>query len=140
MCEYHALAGNALLEDAGEVLLRQVHPSQLQEDGVPTKQAFLPTDSHARLLSTKRESVTPVAAYTDWVGRGFESAGTWGISIDEIAGAQLHAVDDATNTGEPFHASVNFQELPSKGELTRRARILRDHAADRGCLHRPTAA
>jgi len=138
MCEYHRQPGNSLLENDAEVLLRQVHPTHIQ-DGAPTKQAFLPTESHAQLLSTKRERVTPMRAHQDWIERGMDSAGTWGVSVAEVGDAEMHAVDDANNVTEPDHASVNFRELPSKGAAIRKARILRDLAVERGCLYRPAA-
>lgn len=137
MCEYHELSGNTLLEPPpDEVLLRQVHPSQADDDGVPMRVAFEPSDQHGSLLSTKRERVTPEGAYREWVEAGRSSTGTWGVSLGEVTKAELHAVDDEATCGISAHAAINFRG-ESKGEKKRKSRILRDHAVNRTCLYRP---
>jgi hypothetical protein len=123
------------LTQTAEVLLRQVHPLQLDEDAVVQSAAFVPGSNDSGLLSTLRESVGPGPAFARWTDAGYESAGTWGISVGEAVSASLTCVDDSGRPDVPAdHASIEFNGLSRKG-MRKAGRVLRDAALARGCLH-----
>lgn len=125
------------ITDAGEVLLRQVHPTQ-RPGGVVSSEAFKPTATDAGLLSTLRGTVTPAEAYRRWIEEEKRlSVGTYGVSVEEVDGRGLAAIDDAAAMAKPDHASVDFTALPSGGRVKQAARQLRDLAVQRGSLHEP---
>jgi hypothetical protein len=127
----------SILEDANETLFRQVHPSQFP-NGLPSSEAFVPSERDKYLLSTLRERVGPIEAYRRWTeDLGFVSVGTYGITVAEIQTESLTAIDDAEATSQPDHASVDFTSVPSKGQRKQIGRRLRDAAVARGCLHQP---
>lgn len=122
------------LIDVEEVLLRQVHPDQMQASGIPDSSAFMAKQPHNYLLSTRRESVGARRAYEDWT-EVHDSAGTYGMSVGEIQAQQLSAFDDSADEGMPEgHASVDFRGV-SDGQSKKRARRLRDAAVTRGRLY-----
>lgn len=140
------MSGPARLTDAGEVLLRQVHPSQC-EDGHVNKEAFNPSARDNLHLSALREAVGAAEAYRRWTEvEKYLSAGTWGVSVQEVDAqvftrhedredVSLRAVDDATEALSD-HASIVFSDL-SKKQRVQAARKLRDAALQRGCLYKP---
>lgn len=127
------------LEDPDELLYRQVHP-QFVDEGRVGSQAFRPTKKDEGLLSTSRSSVTDArSAYEHYTGQlVLRSAGTWGVSVGEVKGAELTAYEDPIieEPADASHASIDFQgfgESQAKaksGELARRAR-------ERGVLYEP---
>lgn len=120
-----------------EVLRRQVHPAQLQEDGEPARTAFTPTKEHGFELSTLRESVSPAEAHRRHVEAGRLSAGTWGIAVGEARDAECRAFDDADEVGVADHASIDFKNLAGRAARERAGRKIRDAAVKRGCLYSP---
>lgn len=126
--------GHIALTDEAEVLLRQVHPDQVQENGVPDSSAFMAKAPHNFLLSTRREAVGARRAYEDWT-ETHASDGTYGISVGEIGQVALSAFDDSADEGMPEgHASVDFTDVPDS-QARKRARKLRDAAVQRGRLY-----
>lgn len=120
-----------------ETLLRQVHPSQFP-NGSPSSEAFVPSELDECLLSTMRERVGPEEAFRRWtVEQERKSVGTFGISVEEVDGEGLAALDDADLIQQPDHASVDFTMIPTKGKRKQIGRRLRDAAVARGCLYRP---
>lgn len=127
----------ARLIGVAETLFRQVHPTQFP-GGVISKEAFIPTESDKGLLSTLRESVGAQEAHRRWTeDEKRESIGSYGITVAEVDGAGLLAVDDAEATNTPDHASVDFNGLTTGGQRKKAARQLRDHATSRACLYSP---
>lgn len=128
----------APLEDPDEVLLRQVLALQLdQNTGEPTSQSFKPGSNDGRLLSTRRESAGAQACFEAWANRpgAKECAGTWGVSVGECSSAELQCWDDSHDPqNPPQHASIDFRDI-SNGEVSRRARKLKDAAVRRGRLY-----
>lgn len=128
------VSDHVVLTDVNEVLLRQVHPDQLQANGVPDSSAFMAKQPHNFLLSTRREAVGAQRAYEDWTAE-HKSVGTYGVSVGEIHGQQLTAFDDSADDGMPEgHASVDFRGV-SDGQAKKRARKLRDAAVARGRMY-----
>lgn len=126
------------LTDAQEVLLRQVHPKQ-RPGGVVSSEAFKPNATDAGLLSTLRGAVAPAEAYRRWIEEEKRlSVGTYGVSVEEVDGRGLAALDDAAAMAKPDHASVDFTALPSGGRVKQAARQLRDLAVQRGSLYEPS--
>lgn len=102
----------------------------------PLSTAFNPSASHAFMLSTVRETVRPDEAFMRHVSAGLKSAGTWGVSVAEFEVAALVCVDDAHLPDTPEdHASIDFSGMTVRAERKRAARLLRDAAQERGCLH-----
>jgi hypothetical protein len=84
-----------------EVLNRQVHSGQMKGTE-PNYLAFRPLKSHTYTLSTTREWLGPQESYRQHVmqlnkvtGAHLQSAGTWGISVEECARVELDAFDDS---------------------------------------------
>jgi len=126
------------ITDNSEVLRRQVHPDQFK-DGKPTSVAFYPSEKDEHRLSTHRGTVPAIECYRRWtVDLERKSVGTYGISVEECLKQELEPVDDSAMVA-PDHASVVFPDDWSRGTLTRRGRILRDAALNRGVLHQPPA-
>lgn len=122
------------LENPDELLLRQVHPDQIKVDGDPSSSAFRPSRSDLGLLSTRREHIGAERAYREW-SKDHLSAGTWGMSVEEIETVKLRAFDDSHEPGQPEgHASVDFQSQ-TNARQNKTGRILRDLSVERGCLH-----
>jgi hypothetical protein len=99
------------LTDLDELLLRQVAPLALVEEGVPSSLAFMPRGSDAGCLSVDRGScTTPEAAYRLALapkpqGFALNTVGVWGISLREVREASLRAFSDpiaATEGSAPF--------------------------------------
>ncbi len=121
------------LTDDAETLLRQVHPDQVQANGVPDSSAFMAKQPHNYLLSTRREWVGAQQAYEDWT-KTHSSVGTYGISVGEIRERELTAFDDSEDPEMPEgHASVDFRGI-SEGSARKKARKLRDASVARGRL------
>jgi hypothetical protein len=125
-----------VITDLDEVLFRQVHPIHL-DDGVLSSAAFIPGRGHNGKLSTLRNRVGAEEAHRRWTSQpGHESCGTWGISVGEAAAISLPTLADETLPDMPdAHASIDFENCASKGEISRSAKKLRNHATDRRRLY-----
>lgn len=132
---YHEVNGNSLIAGP-ETLYRQVHPDQYQ-NGIVSKQAFMPSERDAGLLSTNRERIGAAEAHRRWIAQGYLSSGTWGISTSDTKAHGLPVVDDEEHVAVDDHASVDFEGVPSKGSRLKIARDIRDRASERGCLYGP---
>lgn len=133
-----------ILTDLDEVLNRQVHPIHLDEDRGLHKGAFSPTPRDDGMVSTLRGYVSPAEAFRRHTqGSGLRSAGTWGVSVGEVNGAGVSAVDDAHVAGMPAdHASIDFRRVPEKPRSARLrvADALRAAAVKRGPLYQPATS
>lgn len=119
-----------------EDLFRQVHPTQLDAEGMPTSPAFLPSKNDGGLLSTRRAWIGAKKAHESHVALGLESAGSWTINVGHARSLQLPPVDDSAEPGmPPGHASVDFRFHASSGKIRQLARKLRDAAR---CEYRPS--
>lgn len=128
------------LEDAEELLFRQVHPSFVR-DGRVGSQAFRPTPKDQRLLSVARASLTSAeAAYELHTGcNQLASAGTWAITVGECAEQGLAVRPDAVQEEpcpDPAHAVIDFTSLSNSKVEAHGVRLAR-RANDRARLHPP---
>lgn len=122
------------LEDVGELLYRQVHPTWV-EDGVPSSQAFAPTRKDKGKLSIARGSlITAEGAYRHYTDvLKLSSAGAWAVTVGEALTATLDTFAEPLHD-DPAHGYVDFREL-GRREAERKAKLLLPHAVDRGRLH-----
>lgn len=122
------------LEDVGELLYRQVHPTWV-EDGVPSSQAFKPTTKDKGKLSIARGSLITAKGtyqhYTDVLK--LSSAGTWAVTVGEARTATLDSFAEPLHD-DPAHGYVDFREL-GRREAERKAKLLLPQAVNRGRLH-----
>jgi hypothetical protein len=127
-------APDVRLEDVGELLYRQVHPTWV-EDGVPSSQAFAPTRKDKGKLSIARgRLVTAEDAYRHYTDvLGLSSAGTWAVMVGEARTTTLESFAEPLHD-DPAHGYVDFREL-GRREAERKAKLLLPHAVDRGRLH-----
>lgn len=128
--------------DSSDLVYRQVHPTHAP-GGNPSSQAFNPTPKDQGQLSLDNAGL--VTAEHSWShftkNLGFQSAGTWALSLEEIQAAgdlelfMSPVVDpeDATRSN-PAHCLLDFNRIASKGERKRRAQRLAIQASTRGCL------
>lgn len=122
-----------VVDDPDELLTRQVHPSQIQDDGKPFSAAFAGQQEHDFLLSTRRASIGIERIEAEWSEEQGWS-GSWGITVAETSAQGLPAFDDSTLEDAPEgHVSVDFRGL-SKGQRLKKAGVLRDAAFERGPL------
>lgn len=99
------------------------------------KTAFAPSRRDDGLLSTMHGRVGPAEAYRRWIEeKRLESIGTYGVEVGEALDLQLGVLDDSAMV-EPDHVSVDFRNVPSKGQVAQIGRKLRDAAVAHGCLH-----
>ncbi|MFT3765159.1 MAG: hypothetical protein QM820_06535 [Minicystis sp.] len=138
------------IEDVTVVLLRQVYPSWLTEDGEPSSQAFYPwRDIDQGCLSVDHGGLTTAesahALFTTLPpdGFGMASVGVWGLSVAEVVEVGVSAWCDPVPAADgkpanPAHALVEFE---GKNDKARKAagRVLKVKAIARGRLH-PRAA
>lgn len=126
------------LTDPDEVLLRQVHPDQVEGGGI-SKVPFLPRRGDNSMVSTLRGYVSPEEAYRRHTeDHGHESVGTWGVAVGEGEEHGVPSWDDSCLPESPAdHASLDYAQHPAVNQRARVARKLRDAAVARGCLFAP---
>lgn len=83
------------------------------------------------------DDATIVNAEESWVhftaDLGFSSAGTWAVSVEEIAAlTDLKLLGDPI-AGNPAHCLIDFNGVESKGQVKKRAQTLAIKATARGC-------
>ena len=106
-----------------ELLMRQVHPNNMIQEGRLWSGAFTPTKADAGLLSTDRDSlISPKDAYERYlrVKALMQAGGTWGVSVSELAVIGLECYSDPV-TGNEAHAFVDFA---AKGEEREKGLVL----------------
>jgi hypothetical protein len=115
MCEKRGLR----LSDQDEVLLRNVRPYHVDEEGRPSIQAFRPRQKDDGCLSIDRESMvapaTSFALQTDPRPDGFGgvSVGVWGVSLSEVEHFDVTGWADPVDARDdcpanPAHAVIDF--------------------------------
>ena len=134
------------LIDEGEVLLRQVYPAWLSEDGEPSSQAFHPwRDVDEGCLSVDRGSmVSAAAAFARFtaqppLGFGQPAVEVWGLSVGELRAKALSAWADPVRAHPPHpenptHALVEFGDHP-RARWSKLGKQLKVLAIARGRLH-----
>jgi glucose/arabinose dehydrogenase len=115
------------------VLLRQVHPTFIQQGRV-TSQAFRPTTKDDGQLSVyDGDLIQPPAAWDHYTGTlGFASDGVLGITVGEVGTESLPATPDPDYFAE--HAIVDFREFNSR-EIEKKSKRLKVFAVGRGWLY-----
>jgi hypothetical protein len=134
------------LTDGGEVLLRQVYPAWLSEDGEPSSQAFYPwRDVDEGCLSVDRGSlVTAAAAFARFtaqppLGFGQPAVEVWGVRVEEAHAVGLTAWRDPVPPKEgypenPSHALIEFGDH-ARNRWSKLGKQLKVCAIARGRLH-----
>ncbi|MFF7192654.1 hypothetical protein ACFZAM_02910 [Streptomyces sp. NPDC008079] len=129
--------GERLIDDPEEILLRQAAPKQLVDEGAPSWEVFRPTSRDEDRLSTRQGSLmTAQQAFEAHVKDGYQSAGTWAVSVAETEAVDARSIDDAElPDSPPAHASIDFRGMASKRVKMSAAIRLADFAHTRGRLH-----
>lgn len=142
MCEKTA----PQLTAPADLMLRQVYPKWLEEDGEPSSQAFYPwrTIDDGCLSVDQRALTTPERAHQLFTapppdGFGQPSAGVWGLTVEEVGAVGVTTwADPVAATPEkpanPAHALFEFADRPKK-DWKSIGRILKLKARTRGKLH-----
>lgn len=119
------------LTSVGTLLMRQVHPSQMQE-GRPASRSFTPNDADGGHLSADDDTfVSPKIAYERYLAaKNLEKAGgTWAVSVGEFAELGLssyadplennsaHVLVDFTTAGNPKQYGILGKAAYSKAIL-----------------------
>lgn len=126
--------------DSKTILYRQVHPAHVQASNVSlqaftvTSVAFTPNQNDQGKLSVyNSEKFTPEESYVHYTNENIRvSAGVLGVSVDECLTISLTCQED----NDPFdgHSHIDFNGN-SKGEIKKKASILRDNAVERGWFY-----
>lgn len=129
--------------DPNELLLRQVHPSFVQEGRI-TSQAFRPTPKDQKKLSTNRESlISPQEAYElHTEQKKLYSAGVWGITVAEVLeNGELKIQEDPIKDPviDDSHCLIDFSQISSESQIKSVGSKLSEKARNRGSLYRPAA-
>ena len=116
------------------LLLRQINPSFIEGNKVKS-QAFRPTPKDKKRLSVyDGDQIEPQAAWEHYTQiLKYKSEGLMGISLGECRELALEAQADP----KPFpeHVLIDFTGL-SRGEVKKKAQLLRDKALKRDWLYR----
>ena len=120
------------------LLLRQIHPSFIQ-DGRVTSQAFRPTPKDEFLLSVDDgDRVTPEASWQRFTANlPYKSVGVQAVSQAECAAQDLCVIEDGNP--HPEHCSVDFTAFDKKA-IEKKSKLLRAQAETRGWLFREAVA
>lgn len=122
------------LTELSEVLLRQIHPSFLQ-DGVPSSQPFSPTPKDDNKLSLDRSSqVEPVASFNNFIASGQSSVAVFGISVSEFNDETITCRADPIAGQNPAHAVADYSAHGTNQQKIKGKR-LKIKALERGRLY-----
>ena len=127
---------NALLLESSELLMRQVHPSQITE-GRPAQATFTPTNRDNGLLSADRESlISPKEAYERYLRNKnlVAAGGAWGVSVKEALDLDLNSYADPLQDNTA-HALIDFSSIADQKLRQRKGKLLYAKARDRGRLY-----
>lgn len=116
------------------VLLRQIHPSFVQEGRV-TSQAFRPTPKDEGQLSVyDGDQIEPQPAWNHYTEElDLQSVGVMGVTVAECEGVELPVHPDP----EPFpeHVLIDYTAFQKK-QIEKKAKILKSKAKARDWLFR----
>jgi hypothetical protein len=120
----------------GTILLRQVHPSYVENDGA-SSQAFFPFPKDKNKLSVDDGDRTSAEAAFEFYTNVLELAsdGTWGVSGAEVTSTGLSYLPDALENNAS-HALIDFGDRNEK-ECRKLARKLKAFANARKRLYPP---
>ena len=130
-----------------DLVFRQVHPNHWDGKN-PNSVAFSPTPKDKDKLSVDDASlVTAEGAWSHFTKNlGFQSVGTWAVSVGEIGAAGdlelvRNPITDPTGaaTNNPAHCLIDFSRVSTKGQKKKRAQELALKASARGCQFKPSA-
>ena len=123
-------AGEAQITDPAEQLRRQIHPNWARDDGTITSEAFKPRN---KMASTTRDFVlSPEEAHSRYPN---PTIGSCFVTVSEIEGCGLRAVDDSVVAGVPNgHAYIDLR-ICGRREMDRKAKQLKRLAMDNGIWH-----
>jgi hypothetical protein len=124
------------LTESDELLMRQVHPNNMLQEGRLWSGAFTPTKADAGLLSADRDSIiSPKDAYERYLRMKSlaQAGGSWGVSIIEFAAIGLECYSDPV-AGNDAHALVDFAKKDA-GKQKGLGKLAYSRAAARGRLY-----
>jgi hypothetical protein len=116
------------------LLLRQIHPSFIQEGRV-TSQAFRPTPKDELHLSVDNgDCITPSAAWERFNDNpACSSAGVQAVKAQDCSQEELPVIEDGIPYAE--HCSIDFSSFDRK-TIERKAKLLRFKAGELGWLYK----
>jgi hypothetical protein len=116
------------------ILLRQIHPTWIQQGNV-TSQAFRPTTKDSMKLSVyDGDQINAEQAWLHYTSAlGHESVGTMGVTVGECASMNLPARPDPQVF--PEHAVIDFTGMTHRLVVSN-SKLLRQIATIRDWLHR----
>lgn len=127
------IAPELRLDDADELLHRQVNPGFVQ-DGRVSSQAFKPNSQDNGELSVSRGSmITANSAWVRFRARGNKSCGVVSVTLGECHELELQAYED-TLDDDDAHALIDLTAL-SKSQAEKKAAKLTAYARARGWQH-----
>jgi hypothetical protein len=117
------------------LLLRQVHPNWVKDDGTVASIALWPFPKDQGLLSVDDgDGVTAAASWQRYVAQPDRlSAGVWAFTVEEAVALSLPATADPRD-GNPQHVLVDFTAFAEKQQKAK-AKLLSVPVNARGCLH-----
>lgn len=124
------------LTASDELLMRQVHPNNMIQEGRLWSGAFTPTKTDAGLLSADRDSIiSPKDAYERYlrVKALAQAGGTWGVSVIEFTSIGLECYSDPV-AGNDAHALVDFA-AKGAGKQKALGKLAYSKASARGRLY-----
>lgn len=115
------------------LLLRQIHPSFVQ-NGKPSSQAFRPTPKdESRLSVDNGDMITPEASWKRFSERpNCTSAGVMAISKTECTSCSVKITEDGVP--HPEHCFLDFAPF-GRNETEKVSKKLKAHALNRGWLY-----
>lgn len=128
-----------VLADDNLALYRQVSPSWVV-DGKITSQAFKPMPKDNEMLSVRQSTVMSASdAYHSHTELGYESMGTYQVTVGDVETAGLRAVDDSRlDSAVLGHAYIDFRGVASRS-IERAAKELRTCAMRYGVQFDPSS-
>jgi len=126
------------------LLHRQIHPSQVVKDIVSIQAfelqvgspSFAPSSADDGQLSMYNGKIFTAEESYNHYTKTLNSAGVLSLTRDEIDSIPpLFSVDD--NIPFEGHSHINFKEVTSKNQISKRAALLRDKAVNRYWTYKP---
>ena len=131
------LPDERVLRDESVALFRQIHPSWVA-DGQISSQAFSPMPKDNGMLSVRQSTIVSAReAYQFHTALGFESIGTYQVTVGDGEAVGLRAVDDSRLAPAPLgHAYIDFRGI-GRRPADRTAKQLRTYAMRHGMQFDP---
>jgi len=118
------------------LLLRQIHPNFVQEDGHVMYVAFRPTSKDGKRLSVSDGSkISPEDAWKRYTTiLRLASRGVLCVTLSECQSISLPVLEDALDD-QPDHMLIDFSHLEGNRKIDGSAKTLRNFASNRGWLY-----